>query len=1001
MKKLITFLLTAHCLVLVALALASQSTIAQPDEKITGRLLDLINRSSDTDFLPVIIVLQDQFPVADLDQQLYRQKSSLYERAYRVITELKQHASLTQPDLLNYLNSLDHAAFRDIQTFWITNAVALEARPAVIDDISGLPCVGYIDIDEHVELIEPREIKPAMMPNGDAEMGLKVVNAYQMWAAGYTGQGVILSNLDTGVDGTHPALTANWRGNQVPWQQAWFDAFQGTSAPTDQHGSQPQAGHGTGTMGTMVGLDALTNDTIGMAFGAEWIAARARFGLGGTTTSQILLCLEWIIDPDGDPLTSSDMPTVFNNSWGGSDNYQCTTVYDNALDAIEASGIAVVWAAGNDGPNPGTVIKPQNQNHTEMYAFSVGGIDPVDPDLIIDPMSSRGPTPCNLGTGNQIKPEITAPIYCRTAYTNHEYVSFYGTSMAAPHVSGAIALLKEAYPDRTGNELKWMLYGSAVDKGDPGEDNDYGMGVLDVWAAYLYHPDQDDPRRPLNVSTYSDYTTPYSVNLTWINPAQLLNGSLLDSFGIQIIRDDAIIATISSGIEFFEDTGLVDGQQYEYQVIAKDLTTDSLSMPVVVNVYAGGSPYPAPPDSLTCNYTGSYVKLLWKDPTTQSDGTPLDDLARIYIYRDEVLIDSVNPGTESYNDFPSTGKTVYYHLCSIDDETPVHISQPGEKAACFVGHYPMILVWVGPDTKFESRYSADTVYEILTELNIPVFLSEDLFAFGTELDSLEAIFAVTGCFPWIHILQQTGPEALPLETYLFNGGKVYFEGGHAFSSMAAWWPDPYDIHPWFGLTSSNMGSGDVQGILGQGYLSDFQFSYIGQNEFMNEMFPGSSTIIWKNSQNDDVCGVFYEGFGTGVSIGVIPSFGGLVQAGSYNKKDLMCRYLDLLGIEYDTTGVGLEEPAFLVQSSEFKVQSYPNPTRGIFDLRFTIYDLQSVTLKIYDIHGRQVANVLDEMLPAGEHVVRWDMSGLPAGVYVVELRAEGDGRRAVSKLLVH
>lgn len=981
MKKLITFLLTAHYLVLIVLALAPQSTIAQPDEKITGRLGEMIKNSSDTDFLPVIIVLQDQYPIMDLDQELYIQKSSLHERAYRVITELKQHASLTQHDLLNHLDSLDHRGFRNLRAFWITNAVALEARPEVINDISGLSCVGYIDIDEQGKLIEPKEIKPSRMPHGKAERGLKVVNAHKMWAAGYTGQGAILSNLDHGVDGTHPALTANWRGNQVPWQQAWFDAVQGTSFPSDQNG------HGTGTMGYMAGLDALTNDTIGMAFGADWIAAKVLY----YTSSQILPCFQWIIDPDGDPLTSSDMPTVFNIAWG-LNNYQCTSLYDNALAAIEASGIALVWSAGNSGPAPGTIKNPHNQNHTEMYSFSVGGIDPDDPDLIIDPISSRGPTPCNLGTGNQIKPEITAPIFGRTAWTNHEYVLFYGTSVSAPYVSGAIALLKEAYPQKTGNELKWMLYGSAVDKGAPGEDNDYGMGVLDVWAAYFYHPDKDDPRRPLSASGYSDYTTPGSVNLNWSDPWQLLNGELLGNFEIEIHRDGESIGSVASGIGFFNDEGLIDGQKYEYQIITKDLSTDSLSMPVFVNVYCGGSPFPAAPDQLTCIYEGDHVGLQWNDPDTQSDGTPLDDLAGIYIYRDNILIDSVNPGTESYNDFPPEGKTVNYHLCAIDNEIPAHVSQPGEKAGCFVGHYPKILVWVGPDTKFDSRYSADTIYDILTELNIPVFLAEDLFAFGNELDSLEAIFAVTGCFPWAHILQPTSPEALPLETYLFNGGKVYFEGGHGFSPVSAPWPGPswpnhYDIHPWFGLTSSNIGSGDVLGILGQGYLSDFQFSYIGRNEFMNELYPENSTIIWKNSLNDDVCGVFYEGFGTGVSIGVIPSFGGLVQEGNYNKTDLMCRYLDLLGIEYDTTQFGLDDTKFMVQSSMFNVQSYPNPTRGIVDLQFTVYSLQSVSCAIYDLHGREVATILDKKLPAGEHVARYDMTGLPEGIYFVRVTA--------------
>ena len=94
--------------------------------------------------------------------------------------------------------------------------------------------------------------------------------------------------------------------------------------------------------------------------------------------------------------------------------------------------------------------------------------------------------------------------------------------------------------------------------------------------------------------------------------------------------------------------------------------------------------------------------------------------------------------------------------------------------------------------------------------------------------------------------------------------------------------------------------------------------------------------------------------------------------------------------------LGIEDynPPFNIQHSKFNIQTSPNPTWGIFDLRFTIYSLQSVSLKIYDLHGRQVAVLLDEKLPAGEHAVRYDMAVLPAGVYFVELRAKGIERRA-------
>jgi hypothetical protein len=89
----------------------------------------------------------------------------------------------------------------------------------------------------------------------------------------------------------------------------------------------------------------------------------------------------------------------------------------------------------------------------------------------------------------------------------------------------------------------------------------------------------------------------------------------------------------------------------------------------------------------------------------------------------------------------------------------------------------------------------------------------------------------------------------------------------------------------------------------------------------------------------------------------------------------------------------------ITQHSTLDIQIWPNPTRGFVDLQFTIYSLQSVSCSIYDMHSREVATVLDEKLSAGEHLVQWDASGLPEGVYFVELRAKGIGLRAVGKVV--
>jgi len=100
-------------------------------------------------------------------------------------------------------------------------------------------------------------------------------------------------------------------------------------------------------------------------------------------------------------------------------------------------------------------------------------------------------------------------------------------------------------------------------------------------------------------------------------------------------------------------------------------------------------------------------------------------------------------------------------------------------------------------------------------------------------------------------------------------------------------------------------------------------------------------------------------------------------------------------VEFDCVRI----PELNTQHLTLKTRIYPNPTQGNFDLQFTVYDLRSVLVKIYDMHGREVANVLDKNLPAGEHVVRYDASGLPDGIYLVRVMAgETTGTQKIIKM---
>ncbi len=870
MKKTLMFLF--------ALFLVNSYLFARAE--ITSSLLEAILKAQKTGTtVKAIIVLDNQYDISALHKQLYENKTDLQDRAFIVITELQKHANRTQANLVNLLESKSKSEVLHYQKFWIANIIAVEAQPDILLDLAKREDISQMDLDGGLQLIKPVEKRAAVSSPNSAELGLKVINADKLWRMGITGKGVIVMNLDTGVDGTHPALTSRWRGNDpgVPASAAWYDNIDGSSFPVDPF--YGVGGHGTHTMGIITGLDVSTNDTIGVAFDAKWIAGRIFVPEDLAFCSGLMYGFQWAMDPDGHPDTYNDMPIVISNSWGW--GWQCTPFFQLAMDALEAAGIALVFAAGNSGPASGTVITPAMINKTEMNVFSVGALNGNNASLPIAQFSSRGPTYCT-GLGNQIKPEVSAPgVDVRSSVPNGGYEYWSGTSMATPHVAGAIALLKQVFPGRTGTELKQMLYENATDLGATGEDNTYGMGVIDVYAALLANISITNPMPPANVSVYSDYQTPTSALISWDDPISSVGGNPMINFEIEIWRDNQFVTSINQAVENYTDTQLSDGQQYVYKLYTHDLTSDSLSDGVIVSVYAGGSPFPSPPTNLSCQVEGDSVLLQWDDPITQTDGTSLDDLDKIYVYRDGDSVASVLPGVESLVDYPLPGSTVFYTLQAVDNELPSHCSILSDSIECFVGVTPDYLVWVGHQAVLSTIASAESVFYAIAANGESVFLTNDLFEFGTDLSVFRGIFVVLGQYDHCHWLLLNDPEPPALEAYLLNGGKLYLEGGVCFNVDPS---DPdefrYDIKPWFDLALTNAYTSNLLGIQGLDYFSNFSFDYSGLSYVLEELLPINSTPIWENNSTGAVCGVWNIGAGSGIAIGVVPCFGDLVDSGN-------------------------------------------------------------------------------------------------------------------------
>ncbi len=518
MKKIFSFLF-------LSLLLLSNS-FAQVE--VSSRLMNALQSAKENDYIRGLVYLRDQVDLLAIDQRLYHKKASLEERAYTVITALQKKAAETQGNLINYLaNREANGDVFQYQSFWVANMLMIEAKPSVYQELMMRMDIAEMDLDAFLELERPVEVGESDEGNGSetVEIGLRVIKAPQLWAMGITGQGRLLMNIDTGVYPNHPAYWHKWRGNFVPANQAWFDPGGGTTTPSDCDG------HGSHTIGTMVGRSTTTADTIGVAIDAQWIAAKTI--CSSPHTSNSIAAFQWAMNPDGNPSTITDMPDAISCSWyDPNTTNECSGLYKQTLDAVEASGIAVVFSAGNNGPNASTITMPKNINTNEVNVFAVGAIDATlysgGNNNPIASFSSRGPSTCG-GTGSLlIKPEVSAPgVSVRSSGTATGYNQLSGTSMASPHVAGAIGLLKQFAPTLTGQQIKMALYNTAIDLGTAGEDNTYGKGLIDLVAAYmsLGTPDTVPPTRITDLAVVDP--TSNSLRLTWTAPLDTSMGGVV------------------------------------------------------------------------------------------------------------------------------------------------------------------------------------------------------------------------------------------------------------------------------------------------------------------------------------------------------------------------------------------------------------------------------------------------------------------------------------------
>jgi subtilisin family serine protease len=347
--------------------------------------------------------------------------------------------------------------------FWIGGVMTLSATPEEIARLEALPEVAAVEDEPQVRIAS----SPGTLPDpSGGNWGVQAIGADDVWrTTGLTGSGVLVGHIDTGVDVRNPSL----RGKVV----AWRDFVSGKPSPYDDNG------HGTHTASTAAGR-AVAGAPIGVAPGANLVVAKAIGASGVAPGSQLLAAAQWIADPDGNPATR-DQPSVVNGSWTAGDPND--TWFRSVVRHWRGLGIVPVFATGNTGPAGGSVGSPAS--YPEVIAVGA-----ADQDGEVADFSSRGPFVWSNADGagpaagtRVTKPDLVAPGVDVMAGYLDGFLPYSGSSMASPHVAGVAALMRQAAPGLTPDDVAIALRATARDLGEPGPESRYGAGMVDALAA--------------------------------------------------------------------------------------------------------------------------------------------------------------------------------------------------------------------------------------------------------------------------------------------------------------------------------------------------------------------------------------------------------------------------------------------------------------------------------------------------------------------------------------
>jgi serine protease AprX len=472
--------------------------------KLQGDLEDVLSNVGAGEFVPVVIVLAERAPQDEIERL-----TNLADRADRraeVIGLLKSVARRSQEDLLAALEDWRAAGLvgERVTPLWIANVIAAEVTPDVAYAIAERTDVSYIS---HDRPLGP-EVFPVEPEQGDEpaataiECGVDLMQAPRVWnELNITGRNVVVGVIDTGCCITHPDLANQiWVNvDEIPNNgvdddgNGKIDDINGWNFQLETNDISDQNSHGTHVSGTVAG-DGTNGQTTGMA--PDALVMSLEFWNSFSGQASVWNAMQYAAENDAHATTAS-------LGWPYSTNPDRRTwreVSENTM----AAGVVVIFAAGNEGGG-----NPPNNLRTPGDVPDMITIGATDCNDSIAGFSSRGPVtwqsidpwrdwPYPPG---KMKPTVSAPGVNTLSTSNNcsGYSTKSGTSMATPHVAGAVALILEANPNLDHWDVKQLLQDTSVDLGANGRDNDFGAGRVNAFAAVEAAMQMNDRILPNNL----------------------------------------------------------------------------------------------------------------------------------------------------------------------------------------------------------------------------------------------------------------------------------------------------------------------------------------------------------------------------------------------------------------------------------------------------------------------------------------------------------------------